>query len=178
MGDLAQALTPKEVGQKTEFELFLISHYLVTELRDREHNFSCSRRWNYLFDPSYIVSVNWKLRVVLFLGWSSTDVLYVFSFGLQKREPPPHPNKQQSPLRPAPPPLISYMAPFILLIEERFYTISLPCCTEFQKKRHRDLDSSGKSLAFLWHCPSCTLGALAFGFRELCTGWNCTDFIT
>lgn len=94
MGDLAQALTPKEVEQKTEFEHFLILHYLVAELRGREHDFSRSCRWNYLFDPNYIVSVNWKLRVVLFLGWSSTDVLYVFSFGLQKREPPLPPPKQ------------------------------------------------------------------------------------
>lgn len=38
--DLAQSFSLKEVGEKTKFELFLISHDLVAELRGREDHFS------------------------------------------------------------------------------------------------------------------------------------------
>ena len=134
-----------------------------------------------LFDPKHIISANWKFGEVLILGWSSTIFLYVFWFGLWNREKA---HKQTN--KPSCCLLITYMAPFIPLIEIGFCTISVPCCTEFQEKRPRDIDNSGFSipalcLASLWQCPNCTLGFSAFGFGgslALLTGWNCADSIT
>lgn len=81
--------------------------------------------------------------------------------------------------------LITYVALFIPVIEVDFSTISVPCCTEFQEKRPRDLNNSGFSIpalcSALWQCPNCTLGVSAVGFGgslALLTSWNCTDSIT
>lgn len=81
--------------------------------------------------------------------------------------------------------LITCVALFIPVIEVDFSTISVPCCTEFQEKRPRDLNNSGFSIpalcSALWQCPNCTLGVSAFGFGgslALLTSWNCTDSIT
>lgn len=56
-----------------------------------------------------------------------------------------------------------------------FWAISVPCCTDFQEKRHKDLHCSGFSfhahcLGPLWQSSGCTLGVAAFQLLS----WSCT----
>lgn len=96
---------------------------------------------------------------MLFLSWSSTNILYVFWFGLQKRQPPLPQTKPSKTLPPQPcflhGPIYSSDWKSLLYC----FCAMMHCFPE----EDRDLDNSGKSLAFLsvqttlwlfWHLSS------------------------